>query len=167
MLLPSTTTASRAIAIAKANAALPEGQRLELLGGGSLYGDDILLQDKHAFEGLVLVVPWHDQTVYTDKAKERWKKNVGWRMAMSFDATQVVIQSLSEGATRQNVLEKLQDFKDSKHLSADQTSGEELCFDSDGNSNRFARIRQVVNGNLQEIKGEKDPEAKPCPLDPD
>ena len=165
VLFPSTTTVSRAIAIAQANAELPEGQRLQLLGGDTLYDEDILSQGGYAFEDLILVIPWQNESDYTKAAQERWKKEVGWRMAMSYDATQVitkVLSSLDEGATREDMLEKLNEFKNSEYLREDETSGEELCFDSKGESNRFARIRKVVNGSLQKIDGETDQEAKDC-----
>ena len=70
----------------------------------------------------------------------------------------------SEGATRRDVLEKLNEFKKSEYLRKEETSGEQLCFDSKGDSNRYARIRKVVNGTLQKIEGEQDQEAESCPL---
>ncbi|ELS05178.1 ABC-type branched-chain amino acid transport system, periplasmic component [Xenococcus sp. PCC 7305] len=170
VLFPSTKTVSRTITIAQANAELPEEQRLQFLGGNTLYTKNVFEEHGNIFEGSVLVVPWQqDENAYTKKAQEKWKteEDVGWRMAMGYDATQVVINALSslpEGAKRKDVLKKFNEFKDSEYLGQDETSGEELCFDRNGESNRFARIRKVVNGKLQNIEGEEDKPAKSCPI---
>ncbi len=141
VLFPDTTTTFRAIAIAKANNKLPKEQRLPLLGGDTLYGDDILRKGGAAFEGLVLAIPRYAKTAaYTE---------VDWRMAMSYDATQVIIQSLSREATRQTLREEIK----SGHLSADETSGEKLYFNKERNSNRVCCLVKIVEGNVQVIEG--------------
>ncbi|MGK7894072.1 MAG: AAA-like domain-containing protein [Xenococcus sp. (in: cyanobacteria)] len=169
VLFPSTKTVSRTIAIAQANDTLPEEQKLQLFGGDTLYTKNILEEHGDIFEGSVLVVPWQeDKTAYKKSAEKKWDtEEVGWRMAMGYDAAQVMIKalsSLSEGARREDVLNKLNEFKNSEYLQEDETSGEELCFHSNGDSNRYARIRQVDDGKLIPVEGKIDQEAESCPL---
>ncbi|NET60749.1 MAG: ABC transporter substrate-binding protein, partial [Symploca sp. SIO2E6] len=62
VLFPNVDTSSVAIAIARANAELPQNQRLRLLGGDDLYNANTLIQGGSAVEGLVLAVPWFGGT---------------------------------------------------------------------------------------------------------
>ncbi|NER49648.1 MAG: hypothetical protein F6J92_23740 [Symploca sp. SIO1A3] len=145
VLLPSTITTSVVIAIARANANLPQEQRFEqLLGGDVLYSPDTLRQAGSAVEGLVLAVAWHDENTYAQEAEHRWNGKINWRTAMSFDAAKVLTKALSRNATRETVLDALK--SSSMYLPGDETSGDELRFDKDGESTRNSRLVQVVRG---------------------
>ncbi|NEP11686.1 MAG: ABC transporter substrate-binding protein [Symploca sp. SIO2C1] len=140
VLSPSVKTDSVAIAIARANAELPQEQRLQLLGGGVLYHTDTLRQGGSAVEGLVLAVPWFGRTSkYAERAEKRWKGSIGWRTASSYDATQALIEGLSSNATRETVVEALK----SVELSCSETSGEKLRFWATGDPDRESRLVQV------------------------
>ena len=151
-LFPSATTIAIARTVARANATLNEPS-LPLLGGDTLYSAEILRQDEDgaAFEGLTISVPWLDrQTPYAKKAERRWRGGIGWRQAMSFDATQTltkIFANLSVPPTRQSVREAFQTIR----LSAAETSGAELRFCTNtnvncprGESNREPRLVRVV-----------------------
>ncbi|NER98524.1 MAG: ABC transporter substrate-binding protein, partial [Symploca sp. SIO1B1] len=141
VLFPSVQTASVAIALARANAQLPQNQRLQLLGGDALYLPDILTQGASAVEGLVLAVAWFEGTSeYARKAEQRWKGKVSRETAKSYDATQALIETLSNNATRETVVEGLKKVK----LSCTETSGEKLRFWADGNPERKSHLVQVA-----------------------
>ncbi|NER49415.1 MAG: ABC transporter substrate-binding protein [Symploca sp. SIO1A3] len=141
VLFPSLSTSSVAISIAGANAKLPQNQRLQLLGGGALYKAETLTQGGSAVEGLVLAVPWiEEKSDYAETAEKRWKGKVGWRTATSYDATQALIKTLSNNATRETVVKAL----DSVKLSCNETSGEKLRFWASGDPDRESHLVQVA-----------------------
>jgi ABC-type branched-subunit amino acid transport system substrate-binding protein len=142
VLLPSTQTKSVAISIASANAQLPQEKRLQLLGGDALYSPDTLIQGRSAVEGLALAVPSFGETSYAKEATDRWKGNVSWITATSYDATQALINALSSNATRETVLEKLR----SVDLPPDKTSGGRLRFWATGEPDREFRLVCVGKG---------------------
>ncbi|NER94591.1 MAG: ABC transporter substrate-binding protein [Symploca sp. SIO1B1] len=140
VLFPSVETPSVAIAIARANAQLPQ-KRLQLLGGAVLYDAETLIQGGSAVEGLVLAVPWIGETSdYAKTAEKRWKGRINWWTATSYDATQAFIKTLSNDATRETVVEALESVK----LSCTETSGEKLRFWRDGNPKRESHLVQVA-----------------------
>lgn len=147
VLLPSTETTSVAISLARANAELLPGQRLQLLGGDALYAPETV--NKHngaASEGLILAVGWSDEVpstkAYAKVAYETWRGKVSWSTAASYDATQVLIKSLSSNASRKTVLQNLKTVK----LLPDQTSGAALQFLPIGDRSGKAYLVQVVRG---------------------
>ncbi|NES21327.1 MAG: ABC transporter substrate-binding protein [Symploca sp. SIO3E6] len=141
VLFPSVQNASVAISLARANAKLPQNQRLQLLGGDALYLPDILTQGASAVEGLVLAVASFEGTSeYAKRAEQRWKGKVNWNTANSYDATQALIKTLSSNATRETVVEALK----SVQLSCTETSGEKLRFWASGNPNRKSHLVQVA-----------------------
>ncbi|NET60772.1 MAG: ABC transporter substrate-binding protein [Symploca sp. SIO2E6] len=141
VLLPSVSTSSVAIAIARANAELPQNQRLQLLGGSVLYNADTLRQGGSAVDGLILAVPWFGGTSeYAETAEQRWKGRINWRTATSYDATQALIETLSGNATREKVVKALKFVQ----LSCTETSGEKLRFLAPGNPDRESRLVEVA-----------------------
>ncbi|NEP14799.1 MAG: ABC transporter substrate-binding protein [Symploca sp. SIO2C1] len=141
VLFPSVKTSSVAISIAKANAKLPEEQRLQLLGGDTLYNADTLIKGRSAVKGLVLAVPWFGvKSDYAKKAEKRWGGRVGWRTATSYDATQALIETLSIDTTREKVVKAL---KNVELLFCTETSGEKLEF-KEGEPKRESRLVQVT-----------------------
>ncbi|MEG4166055.1 MULTISPECIES: ABC transporter substrate-binding protein [unclassified Microcoleus] len=131
VLLPDTERISVAIEIASAQEKLSQSgtKKLQLLGGDALYNPQILEGGK-AVEGLVLAVPWfRDQKnskTFAAEAKERWKGNVSWRTATSYDATQALIKALpvAQKPSRDAVLKNLKSI----NLTANETSGSPLRF---------------------------------------
>ena len=156
ILFPDVALTSLAIKIAQANSKLPPEQRMHLLGGATLYKPDTLTGDKNAVEDLILVVPWFAQTSYADRAKERWKGQVSWRTATSYDATQALINALieafevvpSSNVTRKNVLQALK----STELRSSQTSGDILKFAPNGDRLSEPVLVQVKNNRFQLMK---------------
>lgn len=162
VLLPSTQIISVAISVARANAQLPPGKKLQLLGGTALYGPNTLAQGRSAVEGLILNVPWFynetslEDTTYAKKATIRWNGNVSWRTAGGYDATQALIDAVSgntlyskatnatlnQNITRETVLDNLRFV----NLSPEQTSGDKLQFFATGDPGRKYRLVKVSRG---------------------
>ena len=93
-------------------------------------------------EGLVLGVSWFwDNSEYARRSSSRWGGRVSWRTANSYDATQAFIKTLSEQATREQVLSRLKHVR----LSITETSGSAFRFDENGDLFRDpVLVRQVV-----------------------
>lgn len=100
-----------ALALATANADLPEAQRMTPLGSDSLYTYETLEVGRSAVANMVLVVPWHPNLPasrpYSQAAEQLWGGRVSWRTALSYDATEVILQALAQSRdlTRSAVLE--------------------------------------------------------------
>jgi branched-chain amino acid transport system substrate-binding protein len=78
---------------------------LKLLGGDSVYNPRTLKDaGEEALKGsLAIAVPWH-RSPYSDfyqQAQDFWKASINWRTATTYDATQAIIQALSE--SRENL----------------------------------------------------------------
>jgi branched-chain amino acid transport system substrate-binding protein len=132
LLLPSTDLTSVAMAIAQANSALPAADKMKLLGITTMYKPNTLNSGGEAVRGLVLAIPWFakaKQSIpFAQKAAERWKGQVNFRTAASFDATQALIKALSEHPTRKNIIQNLR----STNLQANDTSGDPVQFSAKG-----------------------------------
>ncbi|NER97994.1 MAG: ABC transporter substrate-binding protein, partial [Symploca sp. SIO1B1] len=129
VLLPSTNTNDKAIAIARENAKLPPEAKLKLFGSHEMYKPETLIKGGSIVEGLILAVPWVDDTSYGKAAKEKWRGKVSWRTATSYDATKALINAINpEDVNRENVLEALKDIE----VAANGTSGEQLKFSAAG-----------------------------------
>ncbi len=129
VLLPSTNTNDKAIAIARENAKLPPEKKLKLFGSHEMYNPETLTKGGSVVEGLTLAVPWVDNTSYGKAAKDKWQGKVSWRTATSYDATKALINAINkEDANRKDVLEALKDIE----VPANVTSGEQLEFSAAG-----------------------------------
>lgn len=147
LLFPSTGTTSRAIGIAGANFALPEGDRFILLGGDALYAGSTLTDGGRAVEGLVLAVPWFANTPYAEEAAERWGGQVSWRTASSYDAAQALIETLTDEASRSTTLSRIGAVK----LELEETSGNSLAFEETGDrAENPLLVKAVKGGNKPE-----------------
>ncbi|MBD2487472.1 ABC transporter substrate-binding protein [Aulosira sp. FACHB-615] len=134
MLFPNVTYTEIGINIAKVNELLKNNpsntqkRALKLLGGDSLYSDEMLRRGGKAFEGIILSVPWFRGTqkaeLFAQQAQQQWGGEISWRTATSYDATKALIKSLSSNASRNTVLENLQNVT----LSSNETSGDGLRF---------------------------------------
>ncbi|MDJ0579419.1 ABC transporter substrate-binding protein [Crocosphaera sp.] len=126
--------------VAEANASLTNPKKL--LGGDALYNPATLQLSRGGVNGLVLAVPWFAQPTYpyTNLAAKRWGGRVSWRTATSYDATKAFTKALSENATRNSVLTKLQQT----NLSPSETSGDPLQFLKSGDRNTDPLLVRVI-----------------------
>ncbi|MEC4985469.1 MAG: ABC transporter substrate-binding protein [Oscillatoria sp. PMC 1068.18] len=107
MLALSKNKVNQAVEIAQANASL--SQALTLIGGDELYNPTILVAGGDAIADLVLAVPWRSQPndPFATDAANIWKGRVSWRTATAYDATQALIEAISQNATRDAVSQQL------------------------------------------------------------
>ena len=115
---------------------LSKTDRNLIFGGNSFYTSTILNSNGRKFQNMNIVVPWFaetfsDPTSYAAQAKERWKGQVNWVTAGSYDATQAFMSALSsiDDATdnklvRANLINKLENVD----LPPSYTSGSQLKF---------------------------------------
>ncbi len=153
VLIPNADYTSVAIEIARANSNLPKGQRLKLVGGDSLYSADTLTAGGKSVEGLVLAIAWFAGTPEAQNFKkageQQWGGIVNWRTAMSFDATQALIEAFSENATRSGILENLKQV----NISENETSGKELGFTPEGERQSDPVLVEVVRDSNNKVPG--------------
>lgn len=143
-LFPNTQYITDAIALAVANK-----NQMQLLGGDALYNPNTLISGSNEIEGLVLAIPWFAEGNYSELAEKRWLGQVSWRTAMSFDATQALINALSKNASRSQVLQNLGNVS----LSRTQTSGDILEFESTGERKGEPILVQAVKGSQNAPQG--------------
>ena len=124
---------------------------LVILGGNSLYECDKLGKNS---EGLILSVPWfqgsNDKTKsFNEKASKKWKGDINWRTATSYDAVKVFYQAFSnlENVTREALADEMQQGID---IPPDDTSGDPLKFDNSGE-----RLGNISSGFVQVKKSNK------------
>ncbi len=153
LLFPSTNYTRVAIELARANSKLSEGERLSLFGGDSLYSIDTVVAGGEATEGLVLPVPWFAGApqfkTFSDASVQRWGGPVSWRTAMSFDAAQALIESLSSSATKADVLDNLRQI----NLPSEETSGQAFGFAESGDRESEPVLVQIVRGSANTVPG--------------
>ncbi|MEH1785239.1 MAG: ABC transporter substrate-binding protein [Nostoc sp.] len=167
VLIPDARHADIALKIAKANKEVldrPASQNgakvgMKLLGGDVLYSDETLSKGGNAVEGLITVVPWFREAPqaqnFAQKAFKQWGGGVSWRTATSYDATQAFIQALSANSDRTTVIEKLRIV----NLSQDNTSGDPLQFNSEGERQTEPILVQIQGGTwvMLQQKEQKQP----------
>jgi ABC-type branched-subunit amino acid transport system substrate-binding protein len=139
------------IAKAKAKSNKPEVRNLKLLGASSLYSQQILKDGGNAIEGLILSIPWFRQAPqsknFAQEASKQWGgREISWRTASSYDATQALIQALSFTPSRATVLQKLRQV----NLLPQQTSGDKLQF-IEGEINIQPILIKVEGGKFKQL----------------
>ena len=131
-LLPSTDLTSVAMSLIQANSTLPPADRVRPLGITTMYKPTTLTSGGEAVRGLVLAIPWfakaEESIPFAQKAAERWKGQVNFRTAASFDAAQALIKAFSEQPTRANIIQNLR----STNLQGNETSGDPIQFSAKG-----------------------------------
>ena len=159
LLFPDTQSTDIALKIAKEitkrNETLrtqnPPRPELKMLGGGSLYKGDILTNGGKNVEGLIIAVPWFGETSqaqsFAKKAEKQWGGGISWRTAISFDATQALIKTLSNNATRDTVLRGLENVS----LTASETSGYPLKFTPEREREGQSILVQIKQGQFTMI----------------
>jgi branched-chain amino acid transport system substrate-binding protein len=159
LLFPDADTINKAIPIAKEitkiNKTLktqnPPKPELKMLGGGILYKGDILANGRKNVEGLIIAVPWFGETLQTqpfaEKSARKWGGGISWRTAISFDATQALIKTLSNNATRDTVLRGLENVS----LTASETSGYPLKFTPEREREGQSILLEIKGGQFTMI----------------
>lgn len=106
MLASQSAVADRALQVVQMNR-----RRLPILAGDSLYTRKTLQIGGEAAAGMVLAVPsnilGNAQLPFQRQAKQLWGVEVGWRTALSYDATQTLIASLNSNASRRSIQQAL------------------------------------------------------------
>lgn len=143
VLFPNTDYVPVAISLAVAN-----NNQMKLLGGDALYNPNTLISGSNAVNGLTLAVPWLAEGSYAEKSEKRWLGQVSWRTAMSFDATQALINALSDKASRSTVLQNLKSIS----LSSSNTSGKALQFEATGDRQGDSILVQALPGGKNKPK---------------
>ena len=158
-MFPDADTINKAIPIAKEitkiNKTLktqnPPKPELKMLGGGILYNGDILANGRKNVEGLRIAVPWFGETLqaqsFAKKSAGKWGGGISWRTATSFDATQALIKTLSNNATRDTVLRGLENVS----LTASETSGYPLKFTPEREREGQSILLQIQQGQFTMI----------------
>lgn len=106
LIAPSFETINQAIDVLQANK-----QRLAVFGNQTMYIFETLQQGQVDANGMVLSVAWHPaafaQNTFAIDAKKFWGGSTGWRTAMAYDATQVVVAGLKSASTREQLQKAL------------------------------------------------------------
>ncbi len=88
-------------------------QALPMVGSAGLYGPDVLKTGGGNPTGLVVSVPWNNQShansPFVKKSQALWKGNVSWRTATAYDATKAFATALQNAPkpTRTHLAEAL------------------------------------------------------------
>jgi branched-chain amino acid transport system substrate-binding protein len=129
----------------------PPRPELKMLAGDTLYTNETLTSGGNNVEGLIIAVPWFRETSqaqsFAQKSARKWGGDISWRTATSFDATQALIKTLSNNATRDTVLRDLENVS----LSASETSGYPLRFTSEREREGQSILLQIKGGKFVEI----------------
>jgi ABC-type branched-subunit amino acid transport system substrate-binding protein len=133
----------------------PPRPELKMLAGDTLYTNETLTSGGNNVEGLIIAVPWFGETLqaksFANKADKKWGGLISWRTATSFDATQALIKTLSNNATRDTVLRGLENVS----LTASETSGYPLKFTPKREREGQSILLQIKGGKFVEITPSK------------
>ncbi|MBW4513658.1 MAG: ABC transporter substrate-binding protein [Timaviella obliquedivisa GSE-PSE-MK23-08B] len=105
VLAANTATLTPALEVIAANR-----QRLQVLGGDSLYTPKVL-QTGESAAGMVVAVPWillsNPNAPFAQESRQLWGGDVNWRTAMAYDAAMTLVEGLKSGGDRQAVLQTI------------------------------------------------------------
>jgi ABC-type branched-subunit amino acid transport system substrate-binding protein len=146
LLAPTQDLLDKALQVVQVN----RSKRLNLLGGDVLYSSRTLEVGGEDAVGMVVAIPWHidsdPNSKFSRESRELWRADVNWLSAMSYDATQALIEALrrSENPDRASVQQALKD----PDFSAQGVSGT-IRFDKKTGDRRNAPIQlvKVCRGN--------------------
>jgi branched-chain amino acid transport system substrate-binding protein len=106
VLAANTATIDPALEVIAANQ-----QRLQILGGDSLYTPKVLQTGGAAAASMVVAVPWvllsNPNSPFAQKSRQLWGGDVNWRTAMAYDAAMTLVEGLESGNNRQAVLDAI------------------------------------------------------------
>ena len=129
----------------------PPRPELKMLAGDTLYTNETLTSGGNNVEGLIIAVPWFRETLqaksFAQKSARKWGGDISWRTAISFDATQALIKTLSNNATRDTVLRGLENVS----LTASETSGYPLKFTPEREREGQSILVQIKQGQFTMI----------------
>lgn len=141
MLATNTQTRPQALQVIAANR-----QRLQLLGGDSLFTAELLQTGQADAVGMVVAAPWHrdadPSATFPQAARQLWGGDVSWRSAMTYDAAQVLIAAMTQNPTRSGIHQAL----NTPNFSANGASGT-IQFLPSGDRNRAAQLVVVQPGS--------------------
>ncbi|NJR38248.1 MAG: ABC transporter substrate-binding protein [Leptolyngbyaceae cyanobacterium CSU_1_4] len=105
VLAANTATLTPALEVMAANQ-----QRLQILGGDSLYNPKVLQAGESAV-GMVVAVPWillsNPNAPFAQASRQLWGGDVNWRTAMAYDAAMTLVEGLKSGGDRQTLLQTI------------------------------------------------------------
>ncbi|BAY96219.1 extracellular ligand-binding receptor [Tolypothrix tenuis PCC 7101] len=137
VLLPNSEKLDDTMQVVKAN-----NQRLPILGGDDVYAPKTLQIGAADANGMIVAVPWHilaSDPNFRATSRRRWKADVNWRTAMSYDATIALITALQQNPTREGLAQTLR----SQDFVAKGATGE-VKFDAKGDrSNRGIQLVKI------------------------
>ncbi|MBW4613346.1 MAG: ABC transporter substrate-binding protein [Desmonostoc vinosum HA7617-LM4] len=147
-LFPDTQHLYEAIKIAKKYKKI--NSEISLLGGDSVYVDDIFSKGGDDIEGLVLAVPWFRETkksqTFAQNAKKQWGGDVSWRTATSYDAVKAFLDSIDKSINSSQTLSRDTVINNLKKVEVQKTSfGETLKFNVSQESQRKVVLLKVKN----------------------
>ncbi|MBD2604889.1 ABC transporter substrate-binding protein [Scytonema hofmannii FACHB-248] len=138
MLASNTETLDKALQVIQVH-----DKRLALLGGDDLYTFKTLEVGRQQAVGLIVAIPGVNYTSdFTIKARQLWGGDVGWRTALSYDATQALIAAIELNPTREGVQQALS----SSNFSAIGASGA-IRFLASGDRNAPVQLVKIATGN--------------------
>lgn len=95
ILLPDSTTRTRALEVIKANSS-----RYLIVGGDNVYSPNLFKMGDQDALGLVLAIPWQNSrspnSEFPQVAQKLWGGSVSWRTALAYDATRALIEALED-----------------------------------------------------------------------
>lgn len=149
MLAANTPTLDQALQVIAVNR-----QRLDLLGGDSLYNPKTLQVGGNLAVDMVVAVPWHVaadvESDFPQTSRQLWGGDVSWRTAMAYDATQALIAAIRqahESSSGQNLTRgAVQQALRSDAFSASGATGDIQLLPS-GDRNRAPQLVTVEAGN--------------------
>lgn len=147
-LFPDTQHLYQAIEIAKKYKKI--NSEISLLGGDSVYVDEIFSKGGSDIEGMILAVPWFRQTkksqTFAEKAKEQWGGDVSWRTATSYDAVKAFLDSIDKSFISYQTPSRDTVINNLKKVEVQETSfGETLSFNESRESQREVILLKVTN----------------------
>ncbi|NJR66030.1 MAG: ABC transporter substrate-binding protein [Leptolyngbyaceae cyanobacterium CRU_2_3] len=84
-------------------------QDFKLIGGDSMYDNDILQDGQQYAEGMVVAVPWvfRAEDAFARRAAQLWQGSVNWRTVTAYDAIQAMAAGLKRHPTRSGIQQTL------------------------------------------------------------
>lgn len=136
---------------------IESGESIKLYGSPTLYTDRMLRDGGADIEGLTLAVSWFPKTnpdhgFYKDSVEEYWKvpNAITWRTAMSYDATNVLIEGLKQ-------VENLDDHINTRTKLAEVMSNNQLDY-----SGATGKVEFFISCDGELTEKEKDVKEKEC-----
>ena len=106
VLAANTATLAPALQVIAANR-----QRLQILGGDSLYNPKVLQTGGESAAGMVVAVPWvllsNPNAPFAQESRQLWGGDVNWRTAMAYDAAMTLVKGLKKGGDRKTILQTI------------------------------------------------------------